>query len=263
MKSKIEVFGHPLHPMLIPFPFAFLTGAVLFDASGLLFSNDSFWTTGGHLTAAGIAGGLLAAVPGVVDFVFVVPPHSSGRRRAMKHMVANVSALAFFGIAWALRGGTPSVLVPAVEIVGLLLLGAGAWMGGTLVYRNQIGIDHRYADAGKWSEARIEAGDNPRFARLGSVDDIGVNQMKLLHIDKRRVVVGRTEAGCAAFDDRCSHRGASLADGVMICGTVQCPWHGSQFDVTTGEVKAGPAERGIATYRLREEQGELRLDLRS
>ena len=45
----------------------------------------------------------------------------------------------------------------------------------------------------------------------------------------------------------------------MICGTVQCPWHGSQFDVTTGVVKAGPADRSIATYRVEVKGDEIRL----
>jgi nitrite reductase/ring-hydroxylating ferredoxin subunit len=43
----------------------------------------------------------------------------------------------------------------------------------------------------------------------------------------------------------------------MICGTVQCPWHGSQFDVRDGSVRAGPAESGIRTYPVQEADGEL------
>jgi nitrite reductase/ring-hydroxylating ferredoxin subunit/uncharacterized membrane protein len=263
MKSKIEVLGHPLHPILIPFPFAFLTGTVLFDVLGLVTSSESFWTTGGYLAAAGIASGLLAAVPGVVDFLAVVPPHSSAKRRATKHLASNGAALTLFALAWFLRGESPGGLVVLTEVVGFLLLAAGGWMGGTLVYRNQIGVDHRYANAGQWNEVRVEAGGNPRFVPIGSLDDVGVDQMKLLQINQRRVVVARTESGFVAFDDRCTHRGGSLADGVMICGTVQCPWHGSQFDVVTGAVKAGPADRAITTYQLRDDEGELKLDLRT
>jgi len=262
MKSRIELLGHPLHPILIPFPFAFLTGAVMFDALAWITSSASFWSTGGYLVAAGIATGLLAAVPGVVDFLSVVPPHSSAKRRATRHLLSNTAALTLFALAWFLRGESPAAAVIAPEVLGLLLLGAGGWMGGTLVYRNQIGVDHRYANAGRWNEGRVEAGGNPRFVPVGPLEDVGVDQMKLLHVNDRRVVVGRTLSGCVAFSDRCTHKGGSLADGVMICGTVQCPWHGSQFDVATGGVKAGPADRAIATYRLREEEGELTLDLR-
>jgi nitrite reductase/ring-hydroxylating ferredoxin subunit/uncharacterized membrane protein len=250
--------------MLIPFPFAFLTGAVAFDLAGWALESTAFWTTGAYLAAAGVATGLLAAVPGLVDYLTVVPPRSSGTRRATKHMLSNGTALLLFGVAWLVRGDAPSQagVVLAIEAVGLALLGIGSWMGGTLLYRNQIAVDHRYAEAGKWTEATVTHGENPRFAPAGRVSDLRPGQMKLLHVDDRRIVLGRTENGIVAFADRCTHRGASLADGVLICGVVQCPWHGSQFDTTSGEVKAGPAERPIAVYRVLEVNGELDIDLR-
>ena len=87
------------------------------------------------------------------------------------------------------------------------------------------------------------------------------NQMKLIHAGKKRIVIGRTEKGYVAFDDHCTHRGGSLAGGAMICGTVQCLWHGSQFDVTSGTVKAGPAKENINTYRVIEMDGKVYLNL--
>jgi len=57
------------------------------------------------------------------------------------------------------------------------------------------------------------------------------------------------------------NRGASLGDGVMICGVVQCPWHGSQFDVHSGAVRAGPAASPIETYFVRSEAGRVLLEL--
>lgn len=55
MKSKAVLLGHPAHPMLIPFPFAFLTGAFLFDVAGWLRGVSSWWTTGAYLSLAGVA----------------------------------------------------------------------------------------------------------------------------------------------------------------------------------------------------------------
>ena len=130
----------------------------------------------------------------------------------------------------------------------------GGWMGGTLVYRNQIGIDHRYANAGKWKETTIDPATQA-LVRTG-FEDLDVNQMKLVHAGDKRIVVARTDDGYAAFDDRCTHRGGPLSDGVLICGTVQCPWHGSQFDVRTGEVKCGPAQEGIETYPLEDKSAQ-------
>ena len=74
--------------------------------------------------------------------------------------------------------------------------------------------------------------------------------MKLVHVNKERIVIARTENEFVAFSDHCTHRGGSLAGGIMICGTVHCPWHGSHFDVHTGNVKAGPAEKNIRTYSI-------------
>jgi nitrite reductase/ring-hydroxylating ferredoxin subunit len=111
-------------------------------------------------------------------------------------------------------------------------------------------VDHRYANAGKWQEARI---DGEQVEALEEVSrGLEMNQMKLVHVGGKRVTVGRTGKGYAAFQDRCTHKGGPLSDGVLMCGTVQCPWHGSQFDVHTGEVKAGPAEAKIETRDVHE-----------
>ena len=82
-----------------------------------------------------------------------------------------------------------------------------------------------------------------------------------MRIGSRRVVLARTEQGYVAFDDRCTHKGGPLSDGVLACSTVQCPWHGSQFDVRTGAVKHGPAEQRIATYPVEERGGRVWLRL--
>lgn len=251
MRSKASFRGHPSHPALIPFPIAFLIGALLFDTLGVWLDRPAFWTTGAHLIVAGVIAGLVAAVPGMIDYKFTVPPKSSGKRRATKHALLNVMALALFAGARWLRGDAdvrPETVILGVEAVGALALLAGGWMGGTLVMRNQIGVDHRYAGAGKWTEERGRPGpDGASFRVSGGLE---LDQMKLVHVAGKRVVVGRTADGYVAFDDHCTHRGASLADGVMICGTVQCPWHGSQFDVATGTVKAGPARDPIRVYRV-------------
>ena len=263
MKSKAVLLGHPVQPMLIPFPIAFLTGAVLFDAAGWIAENPAWWTTGGHLVAAGIGTALLAAVPGLVDYLYTVPPRSSGKTRATRHMAAMLSAVALFAVAWLLRGaaGTPPGLgVLSLEAAGLGLVAVGGYMGGTLVTRNLISVDHRYANAGGWSEASIENADGGPVT-VAHRDELKVDQLKLLRFGDKRIVLAHTGAGYAAFDDRCTHRGGSLAGGVMMCGTVQCLWHGSQFDVRSGAVKAGPAKDGIAVYRVVEENGEVKLFL--
>jgi uncharacterized membrane protein/nitrite reductase/ring-hydroxylating ferredoxin subunit len=263
MKSKAVVLGHPLHPMLIPFPFAFLTGAVVFDVVGRLAGAASWWTTGAYLSAAGIAAAVLAAVPGLIDYFYTVPPDSSGKSRATRHMVTNLSAVALFAVAWWLREGAdiqPNIAVLVLEAVGVAALGVGAYMGGTLVTRNFIGVDHRYAGAGKWRDEAFDVTPGHPVVVARS-DELKIDQMKLLRFGVRRIVLARTEQGYVAFDDRCTHKGGSLAGGVMICGTVQCLWHGSQFDASNGAVKAGPAEKHIRVYRVSEEAGQVKLTI--
>jgi nitrite reductase/ring-hydroxylating ferredoxin subunit/uncharacterized membrane protein len=261
MRSTASFKGHPIHPALIPFPLAFLTGALVFDVLGVMLGEPSFWATGSYLIVAGVLSALAAAVPGAIDYVRTVPPASTGKHRATKHAAVNLTATAAFAAAWVIRGGAaaePGPALLALELLGAALLGVGGWMGGTLTFRNQIGVDHRYAGAGRWKQERFSAEPGQAVA-VARRDELGVNQMKLVEIDGHRVVVARTEDGHVAFDDHCTHRGGSLAGGVMICGTVQCPWHGSQFDTRTGALRAGPAERAIRTYRVEESGEEVRL----
>jgi nitrite reductase/ring-hydroxylating ferredoxin subunit/uncharacterized membrane protein len=263
MRSTASYKGHPIHPALIPFPFAFLYGAFFLDLAGRLAERPTWWTTGAYLSLLGVVTALIAAIPGFIDYFTTVPPKSSGKQRATRHMLVNLGAVTLFFVAWTMRGEAGAIPADAVVIlegIGVALLTAGGWMGGVLVSRNQIGVDHRYAEAGRWKEQQIRSGaDQP--IEVAKVDELKVNQMKLLRINGRRLVLARTEEGYVAFDDRCSHRGGSLAGGVMIASVVQCPWHGSQFDCGTGAVQAGPAEGPIKTYRATEKEGRIWLTL--
>lgn len=255
MRSKAHIKGHPIHPILVAFPITFFTGSLLFDLGGWIGNRPQLWQTGSYLELAGIVFALLAAIPGIIDFVFVVPPESSAKKRGAKHGVTNFIMVAIFAVAaYYRRGSAPSpAIITGLETVGVILLGFAGWLGGTLVYRNQIGVDIRYAEAGKWKEQYLKGAQE--FA--ATVNELKVNQMKLLHINNKRIVLARTEKGFTAFDDRCTHRGASLAAGSLICGTVQCPWHGSQFDVQTGALQSGPAKEKIGVYAVEEKNGKL------
>jgi uncharacterized membrane protein/nitrite reductase/ring-hydroxylating ferredoxin subunit len=260
MKTIASIKSHSLHPILIPFPIAFLTATVVCNVIGWWSGNVDWCRTGAWSSVAGIATAVLAAVPGFIDYFLSVPPASSAKRRATWHLSVNLGAVALFAVAWLFRDDgaatRPTLALVALEVAGLLLLMMGGWLGGTLVHRNFIGPEHRYANAGKWREQQLSgrAGESIRVCRA---DEFKADQMRLLHIDGKRVVLCRTESGFAAFQDHCTHRGASLADGVTMCGRVQCLWHGSQFDVHTGDVKAGPAEKPIRIYETETRDGDV------
>jgi nitrite reductase/ring-hydroxylating ferredoxin subunit/uncharacterized membrane protein len=246
--------------MIIPFPIAFLTGSLVADLAAYLSGNGEFYRVAYWLQIAGVVMALVAAIPGFVDFLFTVPPKSSGKKRAAQHGIINVIVVAVFAFNWFYRqkGDASYQLIIAIDVVGTVLLVISGWLGGTLAYRNQIGVDHRYAYAGKWKEEYTQKNGRILVAKK---DELKPNQMKLLHVDGQRIVLARNENNYSAFEDRCTHRGASLADGSLICGVVQCPWHGSQFDVRNGDVKAGPAKERIKTYSISETDGNIYLEL--
>lgn len=249
--------------MLIPFPFAYLFGAACLDVAGRAVHRPGWFATARHMRRLGIASGLLAAVPGLIDYFLAVPPQSSAAKRATWHGLANLTAVGIFTAVEGCRreGDRPTGGELGAQACAAGLMAMAGWMGGTLVYRNQIAVDHRYADAGKWQARSLPEAGPDREIDVGAARDLQVNQMALLRIGDRRLVLARTEEGPAAFDDRCTHRGGPLSDGVLTCGTVQCPWHGSQFHVRSGEVKHGPAGQPIRVYPVAERDGRLWLRL--
>lgn len=134
---------HPLHPMIVPYPFAFLSGGALFDLTGMLLDNEDLYVVAYYLVGVGILAAVAAAIPGLIEFVTVVPG-GEARTQARRHATINLVATAVFAAAWWLRGGpgvTPDPVLIGAEMVALVLLAAGGWLGGSLVYRHRIGVE--------------------------------------------------------------------------------------------------------------------------
>jgi nitrite reductase/ring-hydroxylating ferredoxin subunit/uncharacterized membrane protein len=262
MRSTAHIKGHPIHPMLIPFPFAYLFGAACLDVYARAANRRDVRRTAKHMRMLGIGSALIAAVPGILDYFTAVPPKSSAKDRATSHAIFNVSALGLFVAAGAANNRSrPPSWALAAEAAGATLLSIAAWMGGTLVFRNQIAVDHRSAEAGRWEPKTLPPAPDTAVLDVGPDDQLQVDQMQLLWIGDRRMVLARTEKGYVAFDDRCTHKGGPLSDGTLACGRVQCPWHGSQFDVHDGSVRHGPAEERIATYEVEMRDGRVVLNV--
>jgi uncharacterized membrane protein len=143
MESRVKVLGHALHKMLIAFPLGLLATAVIFDIIYLI-SHNSVWTvTAFYMIAAGVIGGLAAAVPGWIDW-WAIPRGTRAKRVGLLHGVGNVLVLVLFALGWLLRRGSPAA--PPVEgivagLVGFVLALGTAWLGGELVDRLGVGID--------------------------------------------------------------------------------------------------------------------------
>jgi uncharacterized membrane protein len=143
MESKLKVAGHPLHQMLIVFPLGLLATAVIFDVIFLV-TNDSQWTLAAYyMIGAGIVGGLLAALPGAVDW-YAIPRRTRAKRIGLIHGVGNVVVVALFVLSWVLRREQPAS--PPTEAIVSGLIGVGlalitGWLGGELVARLAVGVD--------------------------------------------------------------------------------------------------------------------------
>ena len=143
MESRVKLAGHPVHPMLIVFPLGLLTTAVVFDIIYLV-SGATHWTLASfYMIAAGVIGGLAAAVPGAVDW-WAIPRGTRAKRIGLLHGVGNVIVLALFILSWLLRQpapATPPTGAIVAGLVGVVLAAFTGWLGGELVNRLGVGVD--------------------------------------------------------------------------------------------------------------------------
>jgi len=95
------------------------------------------------------------------------------------------------------------------------------------------------------------------LVRIGSAGDVADGQMRVYDVDGTDVNVSNANGHLYAFDDTCTHMGCSLADGELNGTTVTCACHGSQFDVTSGAVLRGPAQRPVRARAVQIEGADL------
>lgn len=143
MESRVKLFGHPVHPMLIPFPLGLLGTALLFDLIATFGDRDNLARAAHYMIAAGILSGLLAAVFGAIDW-FAIPSGTRAKRIGALHGLGNVAIVVLFATAWLLRRGdptSPTSFVLILEIVGVVGALVTGWLGGELVDRLGVGVD--------------------------------------------------------------------------------------------------------------------------
>jgi nitrite reductase/ring-hydroxylating ferredoxin subunit/uncharacterized membrane protein len=264
MKSRANFKSHPIHPMLVSLPIGLWTASLAYDVAAVARDSRRLQDSADDMLLAGLIGALAAAIPGAIDYFAVIPPESSAKKRGATHGLLNVSLTALYSANWLLRSRAGerwrrwlSIPLSLAGVGGLMYTG---WLGGTLVYRNQIGVDHRGPNATKWREGgpiEGQAGEAVTVASMKELEKPG--QTKLIHLNGHRIVVARADERIVAFQDHCTHRGGPLADGVLACGLITCPWHGSQFNVQTGEVASGPAEEKIRIYPVQIEDDLVRI----
>ncbi|WP_013322340.1 DUF2231 domain-containing protein [Gloeothece verrucosa] len=140
--STVAIAGHPIHPLLVTFPIAFLCAVLATDLAYWL-TQDLFWARASMwLIGAGVVTGIIAAITGLMDFLKInrVRQHSAG----WIHLIGNVAALALslinFGLRW---GNQANAIVPTGIIVSLVVattLGVTGWYGAELIYRHKVAV---------------------------------------------------------------------------------------------------------------------------
>jgi uncharacterized membrane protein len=144
MESRAKLLGHPIHPMLIVLPLGLFIAAVLFDAWYLWQGVPAFATVAYWNIAAGIVGGLLAAVFGLIDWA-AIPSGTRAKRIGLLHGGSNIVVVLTFAVVWLMRSNTVDTAAPMdLFVFEVLALGLGAvagWLGGELVDRLGVGVD--------------------------------------------------------------------------------------------------------------------------
>ncbi len=95
------------------------------------------------------------------------------------------------------------------------------------------------------------------FVEIARAGELREGTMKCFDVAGRRILVANVAGRLFAVDDTCTHEEASLSSGVLKGELVKCPLHNSRFNVRTGEVLEEPAEQGLRTYAVREEDGRI------
>ena len=91
------------------------------------------------------------------------------------------------------------------------------------------------------------------FVRVAETQAVGPGEMKLVEVAGQRVVIANVAGSFYAFGDVCTHANGPLSDGMLEEDGVECPLHGSVFDVKSGRPVRGPARTSIPTYPLKVE----------
>jgi uncharacterized membrane protein len=145
MESRVKLLGHPVHPMLIVFPLGLLATAVAFDIVALVQSDHTWYHISFWMIAAGIIGGLLAAVFGLVDWL-AIPNNTRAKRIGMLHGGSNLIVVLLFIASWWMRRSTdgeiPSTPALVLSFIAVALALVGGWLGGELVDRLGVGVDN-------------------------------------------------------------------------------------------------------------------------
>jgi nitrite reductase/ring-hydroxylating ferredoxin subunit/uncharacterized membrane protein len=229
--------GHRFHPLMVPLPIGFWTGALLFD---LVATRRARWAAD-TLVGAGIAAAVPTAAAGLSDWADAEP---DGRRVGLVHASCNTLALLCYSSSLVARLLGARKAGVGLGLAGAAAISVGGYLGGHLSYVQAVGVEKKRFAGGpsSWTpvleEAELEDG-RPRVVRAGDTEVLLVREGNRLH----------------ALWASCTHECGPLVEGRFADGNVTCPWHGSTFRLADGKVVRGPAAASQPVYETRVTDG--------
>jgi nitrite reductase/ring-hydroxylating ferredoxin subunit/uncharacterized membrane protein len=229
--------GHPVHSAATDIPIGMLLGVVVLDIIGQPTAADV-------LLVGTILFMLAAAVTGLADYS---ETEGTALTRATLHATLMVIALLILIVSLVLRAGAPTDrTVPiALSIIGFLIVTAGAYIGGDVVYLlGNMVSRHAFRGAGtKWIHL-----DTGAVTDLSELPEATPTKMRAGVND---LVVVRVGDAIHAMHNVCAHAGGPLSEGTVVDGCIQCPWHASRFRLEDGTAIRGPTVYDQPVYEVR------------
>lgn len=240
--------GHPVHPPLASLASGVLAATMALDALAAGEAVTGRRATGAHKLATytlgvGIAANVGAAATGITDWQHT---HERDRRIGLIHGLLNMTATALYGFSWQLRRRGHRLRGATLSTLGYALSVGSGYLGGHLVFASGLGTD--------MSGPRLAA---RTWTAVLPEELLGDGALCRVEADGVGVVLGRDGHSVIAIGQYCPHLGAPMADGWLDRGRVVCPWHGSQFDTSTGAVVRGPASAPLPCYQTRINNGYI------
>lgn len=242
--------GHALHPLITDVPIGAWTTAVVLDSMELC-GSDKYKAGADAAVTIGLVGAAGAAVTGITDWTGTTQIE---RKAGLAHAILNVGATALFLTSAILRKSEKSRKTAiSLSILGYCITTASAYIGGNLVYNQQMGVNH----------AAEPEGFPEEFTAVCSEDELGDNAMKCVRAGKVNILIARKNQELFAIANTCSHMGGPLDEGDLLEGCkVRCPWHGSVFSLEDGSVIEGPATEPQPEFDVRTRNGKIEVKLR-
>jgi nitrite reductase/ring-hydroxylating ferredoxin subunit/uncharacterized membrane protein len=239
--------GHPLHPVLTDITIgAWVLGAT-FDLLGEATDDDLSRRMADRLTLIGTVSAAPTAVTGLIDYSTAPKPSiTPGTLHALLNYVGvGMYAMSLWDRSRGRRGR--GVLWSSLA---LGVASASAWLGGHLVYRHRVGVDHS------------ERFDGPeQWTPLLEAAELETNRPRCVEHENKKILLFRDGDRIYAIGAVCSHAAGPLHEGQFDGHYVQCPWHDTVFDLRDGSIKHGPATQPQNAFdaRIRDGQVEIRL----